>query len=59
MQIFYISDRDWEDMKKMPEHQTLVKDFKKIKYSAIFISFFFKLLPDNNHSVAVLILLLL
>jgi len=27
-----IVDRDWEDMKKMPEHQTLVKDFKKIKY---------------------------
>lgn len=26
-------DRDWEDMKKMPEHQTLVKDFKKINYS--------------------------
>jgi len=29
--MLYISDRDWEDMKKMPEHQTLVKDFKKIK----------------------------
>jgi cyclin-dependent kinase 8/11 len=26
-------DRDWEDMKKMPEHQTLVKDFKKINYN--------------------------
>lgn len=25
-------ERDWEDMKKMPEHQTLVKDFKKSKY---------------------------
>jgi len=32
----YIPDRDWEDMKKMPEHQTLVKDFKKIKYNAVF-----------------------
>lgn len=32
--VFYIADRDWEDMKKMPEHQTLVKDFKKIKYGA-------------------------
>ena len=31
-----LSDRDWEDMKKMPEHQTLVKDFKKIKYSLVF-----------------------
>lgn len=30
-----ISDRDWEDMKKMPEHQTLVKDFKKIKYGPL------------------------
>jgi len=29
--MFDIADRDWEDMKKMPEHQTLVKDFKKIK----------------------------
>jgi len=31
MIVFYLADRDWEDMKKMPEHQTLVKDFKKIK----------------------------
>jgi len=33
---FNVVDRDWEDMKKMPEHQTLVKDFKKIKYIAMF-----------------------
>ncbi|ESO00099.1 hypothetical protein HELRODRAFT_83659 [Helobdella robusta] len=25
-------DRDWEDMKKMPEHQTLMKDFKRNNY---------------------------
>lgn len=25
-------ERDWEDMKKMPEHQTLIKDFKKSNY---------------------------
>lgn len=35
--IFHVmgfpQERDWEDMKKMPEHQTLVKDFKKSNYS--------------------------
>lgn len=25
-------EKDWEDIKKMPEHQTLVKDFKKSNY---------------------------
>jgi len=23
------SDKDWEDLRKMPEHPTLVKEFKK------------------------------
>lgn len=25
-------DKDWEDIKKMPEHPTLLKDFKRNKY---------------------------
>lgn len=24
-------EKDWEDIKKMPEHQTLMKDFKRSK----------------------------
>jgi len=39
MKLFCVPDRDWEDMKKMPEHQTLVKDFKKIKYSLLLCLF--------------------
>ena len=42
--LLYIADRDWEDMKKMPEHQTLVKDFKKIKYSVEVLSLYTLLL---------------
>ena len=26
-------DKDWEDIKKMPEHQTLMRDFKKSSYA--------------------------
>ena len=26
-------DKDWEDIKKMPEHQTLMRDFKKSAYA--------------------------
>lgn len=29
--IEIVLEKDWEDIKKMPEHQTLVKDFKKSK----------------------------
>jgi Protein kinase domain. len=25
-------EKDWEDIKKMPEHPTLLKDFKRTKY---------------------------
>lgn len=25
-------EKEWEDIKKMPEHQTLMKDFKRSKY---------------------------
>lgn len=25
-------DKDWEDIRKMPEHHTLMKDFKRAKY---------------------------
>lgn len=25
-------EKDWEDIKKMPEHPTLLKDFKRSKY---------------------------
>ena len=25
-------EKDWEDIKRMPEHSTLMKDFKKNKY---------------------------
>lgn len=28
----YFSERDWEDIRKMPEHGTLQKDFRKAKY---------------------------
>jgi len=38
--VVVVVDRDWEDMKKMPEHQTLVKDFKKIKYEAALLFVF-------------------
>ena len=32
-------DRDWEDIKKMPEHQTLMKDFKKVKLASFVFPF--------------------
>jgi hypothetical protein len=25
----YFTDKDWEDIKKMPEHSTLMKDFRR------------------------------
>lgn len=25
-------EKEWEDIRKMPEYQTLVKDFKRSKY---------------------------
>lgn len=25
-------DKDWEDIRKMPEHPTLMKDFKRSKF---------------------------
>jgi len=30
--FFLFSEKDWEDIKKMPEHGTLQKDFRKAKY---------------------------
>lgn len=30
-------DKDWEDIRKMPEHPTLTKDFKRTKYDTNFI----------------------
>ena len=29
-------EKDWEDIKKMPEHPTLSKDFKRSKYAALY-----------------------
>ena len=31
----YFSERDWEDIRKMPEHGTLQKDFRKAKYERL------------------------
>ena len=31
-------DKDWEDIRKMPEHPTLTKDFKRTKYDLNFIN---------------------
>ena len=28
----FFLEKDWEDIKRMPEHSTLMKDFKKNKY---------------------------
>lgn len=27
--LIFFSDKDWEDIKKMPEHSTLMKDFRR------------------------------
>lgn len=27
--LILLSDKDWEDIKKMPEHSTLMKDFRR------------------------------
>jgi serine/threonine protein kinase len=40
-------EKDWEDIKKMPEHPTLLKDFKRAKY------------VKNNVLILVIMLLLL
>lgn len=32
-------EKDWEDIKKMPEHPTLLKDFKRSKYNFYFLFF--------------------
>ena len=32
-------DKDWEDIKKMPEHPTLQKDFKRAKYVIFILNF--------------------
>lgn len=29
----YFTDKDWEDIKKMPEHSTLMKDFRRNTYT--------------------------
>ncbi|XP_003743179.1 cyclin-dependent kinase 8 [Galendromus occidentalis] len=34
----YPLDRDWEDLKKMPEHPTLTKDFKRSSYQGCSLS---------------------
>lgn len=31
LMYLFCLDKDWEDIKKMPEHGTLLKDFKKAK----------------------------
>ena len=30
--VCLFSEKDWEDIRKMPEHGTLQKDFRKAKY---------------------------
>lgn len=34
-------EKDWEDIKKMPEHPTLLKDFKRSKYNVFLFNFIF------------------
>lgn len=29
LSYLFLSDKDWEDIKKMPEHSTLMKDFRR------------------------------
>ena len=29
--VLIIPEKDWEDIRKMPEHNTLMKDFKRSK----------------------------
>ena len=31
----FIVEKDWEDIRKMPEHGTLLKDFKKAKWEKL------------------------
>lgn len=31
------SEKEWEDIRRMPEHPTLLKDFKRTKYTCYFI----------------------
>lgn len=40
-------EKDWEDIKKMPEHQTLMKDFKRSKL--VYYLFIFKLFLNLGH----------
>ncbi|CAG0907120.1 unnamed protein product [Cyprideis torosa] len=45
------SDREWEDIKKMPEHHTLMKDFKKSSYQTCSLMKYMerhKLKPDSR-----------
>lgn len=38
----YPQERDWDDIRKMPEYQTLIKDFKKNKYEAVLLPMLFR-----------------
>nr|XP_014088657.1 cyclin-dependent kinase 8 [Bactrocera oleae] len=44
-------DKDWEDIKKMPEHHTLIKDFKRSTYSTCSLAKYMerhKIKPDSK-----------
>jgi len=44
-------DKDWEDIKKMPEHHTLTKDFKRSTYSTCSLAKYMerhKIKPDSK-----------
>ncbi|KAI9578502.1 hypothetical protein GQX74_009076 [Glossina fuscipes] len=44
-------DKDWEDIKKMPEHHTLTKDFKRSSYSTCSLAKYMdrhKIKPDSK-----------
>lgn len=46
-------EKDWEDIKKMPEHQTLMKDFKRSKL--VYYLFIFKLFINLFHMQALIL----
>jgi len=54
-------EKEWEDIRKMPEHHTLLKDFKRTSYSNCSLIKYMdrhKIKPDSKAFCLVKILLL-
>ncbi|XP_022644130.1 cyclin-dependent kinase 8-like isoform X2 [Varroa jacobsoni] len=52
----YPVERDWEDLKKMPEHPTLIKDFKRSSYAGCSLNKYMEKHKVKSDSKAFLLL---